>query len=496
MNFKKIIIFFLILVAFNINAQEYEEIIVESTITDVQPMTGIVFWDGDNTNTDAISLEFSYMLFQDVVDLDGNFVWDKVEDKLNDISSRNHQAIFRFRYAYVGEETSVPQYIKNLSDYHETKGKSEGETTWFPDWTHPELSDFTIRFYTAFAEKYDADPRLAFIQVGFGLWGEYHIYDGPFVLGKTFPSKAFQIEFFNHLDTIFQYKPWSISIDAADDTYSPFENHPNLLNIQFGLFDDSFMHKDHAGYNTESWNFFDRTRFKISPAGGEFSYYTDYDQEHVLDVPNGPHGIVYEDAAAEFHITYMIGNDQPDYQTMDRIKDASFASGYKFRIKSFKTNVTSSIVEVENIGIAPFYYPAYITVNGVRSQESLQYLDPGGFKSFTVEAGGDNPVLTIESDFILEGQSIDFYGTTYSTGTDEIYHSKFAKIYPNCVQSGATLFIDVDGDSVASELIDLYGRTVFVSNEKIIQIPNLENGVYFLNIELNGKIQIEKIIVL
>ena len=28
-----------------------------------------------------------------------------------------------------------------------------------------------------FAARYDDDPRIAFLQVGFGLWGEYHIYD-------------------------------------------------------------------------------------------------------------------------------------------------------------------------------------------------------------------------------------------------------------------------------------------------------------------------------
>ena len=172
---------------------------VYSEITDVQPMTGIVFWNNSSrNNTDAISLEFSYMLFNQVVSDSGVYNWEEVDNKLSDIASRRHHAIFRFRYVYPGFETAVPDYIKNKADYKETVGKSEGKTTYFPDWTNEELKRFTLEFYTKFAERYDSDPRLAFIEVGFGLWAEYHIYSGPFILGVTFPGKEFQIKNFKH----------------------------------------------------------------------------------------------------------------------------------------------------------------------------------------------------------------------------------------------------------------------------------------------------------
>ena len=484
-------------------AQEgFKEIVVESNIESVQPMTGIVFWQGDRTNTDAIALEFSYMLYNDAVDSDGNFVWDKVDNKLADIASRNHQAIFRFRYAYVGKTTSVPQYIKNLSDYHETEGNSEGRNTWFPDWTHPELAAFTLRFYKAFAERYDHDPRLAFVQVGFGLWAEYHIYDGPFRLGETFPSKAFQQSFFMHLDTVFQYKPWSISIDAASDSYSPFEEQPNLLDIHFGLFDDSFMHQDHAGYNTESWNFFDRKRYEYAPAGGEFSYYTDYDQRHVLDLPDGPYGTPYETFAKNFHISYIIGNDQPSYQTMQRIKDASMASGYKFKIVSFRASADSSIVEVTNEGVAPFYYPAFVAVNGVRSSESLQYLLPDEVKTFHISAGGDNPVLTIESDFILDTQTIGFYGTTTSPVYNITKQSiDIAKVYPAILQNENSLTIDLhQKEKVTTKIFDISGHLVLETtinqlNNKI-EIPKLSKGIFIIHLQTDKGFQVERFFVL
>lgn len=404
--------FILFLFAYPAFSQEFKEITIDKEITNVQPMTGIVFWPGNShKNTDAISLEYSYMNYNDVVKEEGTYDWTAVEELLDDIASRNHQALLRFRFTYPGRTTTVPDYIKALPDYNETEGISEGNQTWFPDWTNPELQRFTIEFYAKYAERYDNDPRLAFVQTGFGLWAEYHIYDGPFVLGETFPSKAFQESFFLHLDTVFKETYWSISIDAASDTYSPFREKPELKEINFGLFDDSFMHKTHGSYNTSSWNFFDRERYKIAPAGGEFSYYTNFDQRNVLKADSGAHGKPYELFAEDFHITYMIGNDQPRYQTIERIREASLYSGYKFKVVSFKSKPGESIVEMKNVGLAPFYYDAFVTVDGVRATESLKLLAPGESKTFTIAAGGENPELVIESDRILPGQSIDYYGT-------------------------------------------------------------------------------------
>ena len=472
------------------HTSEFSDIQIDSKITEVQPMTGIVLWTtSSHRNTDAVSLEFSYMLFNEVVDANGDYDWQVVEDKLNDVASRNHQAIFRFRYVYPGYETSVPDYIKNLSDYNETEGKSEGQTTWFPDWTHSELMNFTREFYTKFAERYDNDPRLAFVQVGFGLWGEYHIYDGPFILGETFPSKEFQTSFFEHLDTTFKQTHFSISIDAADDTYSPFSANEDLKNIHFGLFDDSFMCEDHSGYNTDSWNFFDRDRYKHSPAGGEFSYYTDYDQQHVLD-PTGNFGTSYEDFASNFHISYMIGNDQPGYQTMDRIKEASMASGYKFKLVSCKTSNDSSKIEVKNIGIAPIYYDAFIAVNGVKSDETLKFLQPGEIKLYKIASGGSNPQITIECDRLVSGQVIQFEGTndnTTSIKKNEMLTD--VDVFPTVLNRGERLNVRIDDypkSMLNLNIYDISGKNVHSENVEsksiVLSTSNLTNGIYILKL--------------
>jgi hypothetical protein len=392
-----------------VRADTWRALPLVSTIDRVQPMTGLVVWhDNQHADTDAIQLEFSYMLFNQVVDAQGNYDWSPVDKLLDNIASRGHQAVLRFRFIYPGfKETAVPDSIKQLPDYREITAKSEGKDTAFCDWSHPALRDFTLEFYSKFAQRYDNDPRLAFLQVGFGLWAEYHIYDGPMELGRTFPSKTFQTTFFQHLDKVFTHTPWSISIDAAESQRTPFADNPDLLNLNFGLFDDSFLHAKHSEYNESCWDFFNRDRYKTSPAGGEFSYYNDNDQRNAL-APNGPNAESFEHAAQRFHISYMFANNQFDYQQPDRIQQAGMATGYRFQVTNFQTDGRSARVSITNTGVAPIYYHAYPAVSGIRSVNSLRGMAPGEQRDFLVHADGAGSRLTIESDRLVPGQVIQF----------------------------------------------------------------------------------------
>ena len=387
----------------------YKPLALVSEIKSVQPMTGIVLWtDNPKNNTDAVALEYSYMLYKDIVKSKGVYDWTPLDNLLEAVAARKHHLVLRFRYVYVGDrESAVPQYIRDLPDYEETIGMSEGRETCFLDWRHPELQRFHLEFYRKLAERYNKDKRIAFLQTGFGLWAEYHIYDGPFIMGRTFPSTEFQSQFFRLMDEVFTDLTWSISIDAASEEYSPFIYHPDLLDLNFGVFDDSFMHETHDEYNTTNWNLLDRNRYRKAPAGGEFGYYTKYDQENVLN-KNGIHGRTFESEAEKFHITYMIGNDQPKYQSMDRIKAAGMACGYKYQITKFGASSDSVLVEVRNTGVAPIYRDAYITVDGIRSTVSLRKLQPRGVLTVKIPKKTDKPHLTIECDYLLDGQTIEF----------------------------------------------------------------------------------------
>ncbi len=389
-------------------AEPLRPVPLRSRAEGVQPMTGIVLWDtSPHRRSDAIQLEFSYIGYGSLTTEDGGYDWSLVEEKLDAIAGRGHQAILRFYFAYVGRPAATPAHLRALPDYKETSGLSEGKETGFPDWSHPELKRFVKAFHTAFAERYDRDPRLAFVQVGFGLWAEYHIYDGPFELGRTFPDRAFQAEFFRHLAACYKETPWSVSVDAAKETVSPFFEDASLLDLPFGAFDDSFLCEEHARVNVRDWEIVGRQRHLRVPTGGEFSYYTDHDQRLAL-APEGPHGESFEAAAARFGLSYIIGDGQPDFQPLERLREAGMAIGYRFRVTAFESASGRSKVTVRNEGIAPIYRNAWVAVDGVRSEASLKGLAPGTEAVFEVKAGGKAPALSIESDHLVPGQRIGF----------------------------------------------------------------------------------------
>ena len=375
---------------------------------DIDPMTGIVLWaDNELAATWPIQLEFAYLEYDKISKGPNEYDWTYVEKILSEIASRSHQAILRFRYTYVGEQCAVPLWIKNSDGYVETTGVVEGKATYFPDWRSEILQDFHLDFYRKFAQRYDKDPRIAFLQVGFGLWAEYHIYEGPFIPGQTFPSKDFQETFLTMMDETFESLPWSISIDAADETYSPFVENSSLLGLEFGCFDDSFMCKQHDKENALNWRFFGENRYKSSPCGGEFSYYRNYDQKHCLDY-SGLYGRRFEKEAAKYHLSYIIGNDQPNYQDFSRFKEASAALGYRF--VALETEIADGYakIHITNDGIAPIYRDAYVTVAGIRSDYSLKNLQPGDKKWITINSPEITPesAITIECDYLVAGQTI------------------------------------------------------------------------------------------
>ncbi len=380
---------------------------LKSAATEVQPMTGIALWaTNPAARTAPVQLEFSYLAYDRVVREKGKYDWAAVEQLLDDAAGRNHQLVLRWHDTYVGKPTGVPAYIKALPGYRETAALSEKKRTGFPDWSHPEWRRFVPEFFARFAERYDRDPRLAFVQVGFGLWAEYHIYDGPMELGKTFPSKAFQGEFATHLGKSLTHTPWMISVDAAGD-HAPFAADKTLLALPFGVFDDSFNHARHEAENVPNWNALGRDRWKSAPVGGEFSFFEPKDQSEALS-PRGPHGTRFEEQAARFHVSFIIGDAQPRHQTAGRVREAGLACGYRFRVTKFRASAARSEVTVTNTGVAPIYYDAYPAVNGVRAKASLKGLLPSESRTFEVAAGGESPVPTIECDRLVKGQRIGY----------------------------------------------------------------------------------------
>ena len=379
----------------------WQPVELKHEITHPQPMTGLVLWPETarrlhETYGQAIQLEFSYCLPCKVVTgchEDGTieYDWSWFDHILDDVASRGHQLIARFRYEYPSSRdvdgkrgtTAVPAYIKQRQDYSETFAENPNNDgpTWYADWSNTELQCFTLQFYTNFAHRYAHDPRLAFLEVGFGHWSEYHIYGTKLELGKNFPSKTFQKQFYEHMSTIMTDIPWAVSIDAGDRRYSPV---------------------DAIGRGT---------RWQHGVCGGEISYYSPNDQRNFL-CPEGMYGHTWVEQAAKYHITFMISNDAPrgGVATPEKFREGSMATGYRFVVRQCETNGTVTRLRVTNEGVAPIYRDAWFAIGNTRSATSLRGLLPGD--EFMVEIPAvprtDGTDVHIVSDHILPQQQIEF----------------------------------------------------------------------------------------
>ena len=422
-------------------ADDFTPVHLERSITSVQPMTGLVLWrihDQVDKYAPVTTLEFSYCLPCKVVKgkKDGKiqYDWSYFEDILDDIASRNHQGVIRFRYENPGNKevgetgaTAVPQYIKDMPDYKETSNYAEGSKTYYADWTNEELMWFTKQFITDFNAQYKDDPRIAVVQVGFGHWSEGHIYGTTLKLGENFPSKAYQKEYFLHVANTLEI-PWGMSIDGGDSYYSPVAEDEELLALEFGAFDDSFMHEGHelasgSGWNEMCWDGIGKEyRWIKGICGGEISYYTSNDQKNFLN-PAGMYGWTWEEASAKYHITYMLASSAPGskHATVERFREAGIASGYSFRVSDCKTNGSETRLVVSNQGIAPIYRDAYFAIGNVQSETSLRGLLPGKGMEIVVPAGLTNASdLQIVSPYILPTQKIEFETGTFTAVDDMI----------------------------------------------------------------------------
>lgn len=445
MKHTALIILINAMLAINSMASDWKQVGLRSEVSHVQPMTGLVLWSDEaksrfSTYGNSHALEFSYVAPSKVVtgcDEDGTiqYDWGYLDRILDDVKSRNHQSIIRFFYEYPGEKmvddkagtSGVPAYIKARSDYKETYKKVAGDgETYYADWSNSELKRFTKQFYTDFAQKYENDSRIAFVEVGFGHWSEYHIYDDNGVkidFGKNFPTKEYQKEFFLHLSTVMGNIPWSISKDAASDEYTPFASDKDLQKLSFGIFDDSFMHEHHEigtgdGYNEVCWNKMGKNRWDSGVCGGEISYYSDKDQTNFTN-PAGLYGHTWEEQSSKYHISFMIANNNPSgrnsYNNATRFKECSMATGYHFVVTNCETDGFQTKVIVKNTGVAPLYRDAYFAIGSVRSEETLKGLLPGESlelvipTSVEIDSNGDaitKPAIT--SDYILDTQVIEY----------------------------------------------------------------------------------------
>ncbi len=318
------------------------------------------------------SMEFFYIPLNAIWTAKNNFDFSELEEHIEAIKSRGHQTVFRVYLDYPDGNAKdgspadgTPSFfwsegIEKIKYHHPDSNKD----FYFPDYTNQKCIDLLTTFIEKLGQKYDGDPRLAYIFCGLiGHWGEWHNYYYTTTYNTDedkMPSDEQQTQL---------YKAFSENFTKTF-TLTRYPTSPCLLNYKnIGFHDDSFTEDTYD--ETKSWYFMSMLessgqteRWKITPIGGEFrpenqlpflngkkykSYYQDYDKCVELTHASS---MMYDEAFYDFRTKDQRKRAWTASKKLAYDLYCSFAS-----VSLSKDKKTLSLqISITNKGIAPFYY--------------------------------------------------------------------------------------------------------------------------------------------
>jgi hypothetical protein len=409
-----------------------------AALTRDNPLKGFMtsyLW-GEPASDFPDQMEFLYLPMADLWDEKGETLETGLEPHLVAAAERRHHAVIRIYIDYPASEIGLPGYLSELVDCEPYEDHGGGCS---PDYDDPDLLEAMLGLISAMGERYDADPRLGFVQVGLlGFWGEWHTY--PYT--EWFPSEETQDAVLGAFDAAFQTTQLQVRTPAASS-----------MERRIGFHDDSFAY---STIGDVDWFFLPgletagaQDRWQEVSIGGELRpelqsevFSEDYETgTYAQDI-----GECIEATHASYLLNYYAFNgDGVGYQDdeRERAEEAALAMGYQFEIESLTLSATgllegtveaSIFVELSQTGVAPFYYPLYLSADSdgldtiVTGTEDLQTLLPGETRTFTVDFGRVSVdvihqflTLRLTSPMLQSGQSIAFASQSlWTADTGEI----------------------------------------------------------------------------
>ena len=334
------------------------------------PLKGLVPYcgqAGSQADSFPCSLEFWYFPINRIMVGRDRFDWSPVEKKLKESQSRGNQMVIRMYLEFPGRKTGMPDFLAE-DGVKITEYKFDGKLNLTPDYHNPKLIKAMQDFIAAFGKKYDGDPRVGFITMGvLGQWGEWHTYPKE----KLFAGKQQQKRIQDAFAKSFKTTKVLMRYPAGAEDWSHAANHEH----PFGYHDDSFAWATlDTGKKDDDW-FFETLiksagqkaldKWKTQPIGGEIRpeiWGCVFD-----DKSCAPKGQEFEKSVTRMHVSWLMdsgmfatGESAPDKTRIQNAKKHVQAMGYELHIKQAtiegKGQAISLALEIENRGVAPFYY--------------------------------------------------------------------------------------------------------------------------------------------
>ncbi len=334
------------------------------------PLKGLVPYASDTNVNFPHSMEFNYVALADLMKGYEEFDWKALEDLLDEIAGRGHQAVFRIYLEYPAKTNVIPKFLLDdglkVHQYLNTNTQpfppSKVET---PDYEDQNLRRALKNFIAAFGKKYDADPRIGFITAGLlGTWGEWHTYPRE----ELFASKAVQSEVMDAYAAAFKVTPVLLRYPAGEDAWGKAAN----ATRPFGYHDDSFAWATlETGKKEDDWFYLPAlkkagtaavVKWKTHPIGGEIRPEA---WGKVFDAEPGDKNIQnFRECVEQTHVSWLMDTGmfqkQPSQERKQRAEAEVRRMGYEFHVPMVSVSSNKDEWKVrlalENRGIAPFYY--------------------------------------------------------------------------------------------------------------------------------------------
>jgi len=418
-------------------------------------------------------MEFLYLPMNELWGPGGETLEAGLEPYLVAAEARGHHAVLRVFVDYPSRLSGLPEYLAgsvSCQAYDDFGGGCS------PDYDHPELVAAMLGLIEALGERYDGDVRLGFVQVGLlGFWGEWHTWPHS----DWFPSEDTQravLDAYSEAFTTTQLQIRRAAVHSVD--------------LRMGFHDDSFAY---STLGDVDWFFLPGLeaagadeRWQSVAIGGELrpelqgSVFAD---DYAIDTYSQDVVECIEATHTSYLLNYHAFNgDETGYLGTDRerAEDAALAMGYRFELAAATLQLTglqdglvdaAVEVEVAQRGVAPFYYPLFLTLqlDGLEdvyvSDDDLHTLLPEEQRVVSFELGRipveslQSPlVLELRSDILQSSQQIAFATSTPWTTPDgatsllwEVQCASDSGAVPlgavhSRMDSGCDCVCDVDGE--------------------------------------------------
>lgn len=288
------------------------------------------------------SMEFFYIPLNEIELSPNNYSWQKFEERLNEINSRNHLSIVRVYLDYPAAPSGIPQYYFNHTKRFKYSVFGGGEEVDFNDkWVVSRLKSFIKNF----GKNYDGDKRIAFIQCGLiGHWGEWHTYPDDNLMANIHIQEEIIRCYLRH------FKKTKLLV-----RYPKFKF---MRKYNIGFHDDSFC------YSTQEFLGQMKgarlaNRYLKCAIGGEIRP----EEQDSLNM-TGKSQEDFDWCVKNTHASWQI-NRGAFVQSANRdiVQKLSASLGYDYYVESLSLSKHYIKIDIVNKGVAPLYFDFKVYVN-------------------------------------------------------------------------------------------------------------------------------------